>query len=219
MNAREMIRERADVFEVVPVLAKLNDFELEKLTEDFTDEEAIKTGPWIAVHARNQTTLCTLIVGALVLYFQIATRAKHLRFAVKNLMDDIGLGETQIYRCVDAWRGFRQFMDETKTLSQFSSESLKILGAKCSSAEAREKAIELARQGQRITAKRAKQLVTKLGNPLPKSTRRHNWHYQGNAAKVTVSPAEGHSLSDLDAIIQDLQECINKLAAKRYATA
>jgi hypothetical protein len=232
----QLLRSANDYNALLKSLARLNSDELKLAVAELDDQQFVRLGVWTSKTCRAFGVQKTLIVGGLMHLYSTTVDVRGCSELFENLLDDIGVGKTQAYRCRDAWVCFgRSLIEEPAIRDQFVSESLKLLSEPKASDEARTQALERARKGERITIRIAKSILAMSSSresiedlseqgvqakppvnsrPVGSSI----WTFIGHVSKVTVKPASSAARDDKTTLIRDLEGAISALSQEIYAT-
>ena len=205
--------------------------ELQQAAAAVTDEQL----PWVFSYVdktmRSSGVLDTIVCGALLHAMTFVGEAANRQELVGNLYEDLSISRTQGYRCIQVWRQFgAQLMTEPKLKRGFCAESLKILAEDRTPQAARDEALQLSRDGDKITMKVAESLLVKHGavsapvvvtvtepavsSPQPAKKRgrkSHKWLFVGEAVRIEVVPTASGEITDFEPVIRDLQSAIDQL--------
>lgn len=217
----KLVLKNSECSEVVKALAMLSYEELTSIVAGTSDEMIPEIATYIVTKCQSIGVQQVLIFGALLELFASLTESRGNSELMRNMEDDLGVSRSQAYRCRAAWKCFgRKLLSESGTLHQFCRESLKLLAEERSPDSAREEALELARQGDRITIKVAEELRVKHGMTLPApaptttsvvTNKPGRWVFSGSVVRVKLVHNEPGELADVPAVIRDLEAAIEEL--------
>ena len=146
------------------------------------------------------------------------------------MLEDMELGQNQAYRSINSFRCFGKTLLQNEKLRQaFVVESLKLLSEPRVSEEARQAALEMAGNGERITIKKAKALIapTKASNSPSKATKKPRAprkrpslisKFKSLVDKVATEfqkPQPAVPSEDVDVLIDRLEGLLDQLKARR----
>ncbi len=209
--------------EVVHQLALMSPADQKFAAAEIRDEQVAEVATYIVTTLHSVGIQHTLILGAFLNLFFLVVDQDGRRELFDNMLEDLDLSRTQAFRCRAAWNRFgAKFLQESSLHRFFCAESLKILSEEQTPEVAREEAIALARNGQRITIHEAKLLQAKhaLGamenlstltparNIAPRPAR---WRYSGACVHIqliSASPAVPLQIPD---VVSDLEAAIAAL--------
>jgi len=227
----EKIKSNKRLSEVLCALAKTSPQEYAKASQMFDDQEVAQLGDLISTGLITGGVDTTLATGGLLFIYQAVTDCEERRGLPNQLLDDMGVSKTQAYRCVDVWEQFGKLLVENRELKPFFVvEALKILSSADVSQSARDEAIEMARNKQKVRIAVAEMLVTQFEtefiDPTPKKhgerrkTAQQNpqslrgkrsstiWEYAGKAIRFALRPTQSKKNVDHEAIIKDLEAAL-----------
>lgn len=209
--------------EVLNRAAQMSLADQELAAKEVRDEEIADIATYIVTACQTIGVQQTLIFGGLLHLFALVVQPEGRRELFDNMLEDLGVSRTQAFRCRAAWNCFgAEFLQDTSLHRFFCAESLKILSEERTPEEAREAAVELARNGERITMKRARALQKKYGIepvanvPSPARTNSsrsvsRRWQFAGVAVRIQLTPTSSTGLPDAPVMISDLEAAISEL--------
>ena len=209
--------------EVLAKLSPMSAEEQDQAAARVADNEIERIGTFTVTTCLTVGIQHTLIVGAFLKLFLRLVNRDGYRELFTNLLNDLDLCRSQGYRCIAVWECFGgTFLQETALHRYFCVESLKILSEERTPAAAREEAIQLARQHEKITMKRAwalqeKHAPEKISRPpsIPAASRStaatRRWAYAGSVVKIQLTSVGPSGVPDVSAIIADLEAAIAAL--------
>jgi len=210
--------------EILEQAARMSLPDLELAAAQVRDEQVAD----IAKHIRTICTTVgvqhTLIVGGMLHLFSLVVQGPDRNELYDNLLEDLNIRRTQAYRAQAVWRCFgAEFLHDAALHSCFCAESLKVLAEERTPDDARAEAIELARNGEYISAKRAAALQKKhslrpVANVSQRSrhhtrSRSSRWSFAGAFVRIQLIPAKANSVPDVSKMIADLEAAIAELKA------
>jgi len=159
-----------------------------------------------------------LIQGCMLYLFYFAVNRDDRRELFDSLLEQIDCSRTQAYRASAVWICFgKALLEEPDLRKLFIKESLKILSEERTPQAARNDALEMARQGQQVTIKVARQLQQQHGVAVQTSTQAEPvapkpkpWKFSGLTTEIVLKPRECDRI-ELQAAIQDLELVITQL--------
>lgn len=157
----EMIVKGRPLGEIIAAISNCDEREMSEQSTTLKDAELVLIADWSSKVHRKRCVDSTLITGSILLAFSIATATESRKEMFDLLLTDMGMSKSQAYRCINVARCFGStLLGDEKLRQAFVVESLKLLAEPGSSEDARKRAIELARNGERITIKKAKSLIS-----------------------------------------------------------
>lgn len=235
-NPFDLILQGRSHNEVLHAAAAASKFDIDTFAQNVSDDAVGTIGDYASKVCRISGVQSDLILGGLLELFAAASKEETQPEVMGELIEEIQVCRTQAYRCRAVWREFgKVLIGEPKIREKFASESLKLLADGQSSDAARKEAIELARGGQKITIKRAKELRAKHGvkQDKPEADREmlrparskpaagikkllsdkvgDIWTFTGRVVQIILEPTRTASHADRHAVIEDLQAAIDRL--------
>jgi hypothetical protein len=134
---------------------------LQEAGDRLSDQQFECVRNWALHIGTGYGTQMSLVIGGVLCLLQAATSRADRRHHFLVLAEEFGLSETKAYNAVAAFRDFAFLTGEPKVMQQFPMVSLTVLSSRKATDEARAEAIDMARRGQRVTEKVAKELVTR----------------------------------------------------------
>ena len=225
----DLIRSGAHPDDVLKATVMISKFELDNAAANVLDEHVVEIAMYTSTKCRAVGIQETLISGCLLSLFAAAMEAvEGRRELYDNMLEDLGLSRTQSFRCRSAWDHFgAPLLKEPLLRKFFSSESLKVLGEQRTPDAARQGALELARQGTRISIKVAKALQMKHGvkqelgeragsspTTTPKAATKESlsnvWSFSGNVVHVRLEATDVWESAPVSDVIHDLEAAIEE---------
>ncbi len=146
--------------EVMRLTIEVDELKLKALVKNLSDHEVITVSSFIFKEACRQGAGAVLRRG-FIFYTAKLVGEEHgnLEF-LYGLMKEVGISRTPMYREIQVYRRFGDRLLTHPQLAEFFvPEALKILAQDSTPEAAREEAIELAKKGEGIDIRRAKQLI------------------------------------------------------------
>ncbi|MCG6157621.1 hypothetical protein [Rubinisphaera margarita] len=225
INPYAMILSGGSHSEILDRWAELSAADQQQAAAEVRDEQIPDIATYIVDTCQLVGVQKTLIFGGMLHLFATVVQPADRQELFENLLEDLDLSRTQAFRCRAVWERFGlKFSRETSLHRHFCAESLKILAEERTPDDAREEAIMLAQNNERITIKRAKALQKKYGlqpvaNVSPSagaSTPRaasSRWSFAGAFVRIQLIPAKANSVPDVSKMIADLEAAIAELKA------
>lgn len=161
-NPYQHILNNRSVEDVMSSAARTDETELEKFVKSFSSNEVMQIGSWTFANLRKRGVHAILDRGCLLFLYQMATAddSNHERFAA--MIKEMGVSRTQAYREIQVWKRFAKlFVEQPELAHLFVPEALKILSQETTPGSARLEALELAKDGQGIDIREARELLRK----------------------------------------------------------
>ncbi len=239
-NPYDNILQGKSVKDVMLAMAKLSDFELEKLALSVPAERITDLSEAVLSVCQTTDVQSLLILGGHLELYAIASREDTEPSLFIEMYERLGISRSYAYDCRAVWRCFgRALTNEKELAKRFVATSLKILSAKSVSSTARDEAIKLARSGADIGIAQAKEIRKKHaslgGNAELASQAEENESRQGNGViatlagnvakamrvytgrlvNITLKSSATSDVGNLDAVITDLQDAITTLQRRK----
>ncbi|QDT07487.1 hypothetical protein K227x_59140 [Rubripirellula lacrimiformis] len=221
--------------DVLHAAAAASKFEIDTYAGNVSQTSIAAIGDYALKVCRTSGVQAALMNGGMLELFAAVSHEEESPEVYDELVDRIGIGPTQAYRCRAVWREFgKTLIDTPEIRGLFVAEALKILSGRSSSRAARQEAIELARQGTEINIKVANMLQSKHAAPSddaaaevqPQRVARSNgsklkklfdktvgefWTFTGRVVQIVLEPTAQNTRADRHAVIEDLQAAIERL--------
>lgn len=189
--------------------------------------------PWVMSFASKNMEATgvrkALIDGAILYALSLIENSAERRELIDAFLEEQELTKSEAHRSSQSWQVFGPILKAEPTLvKQFSRASLATLAQTQTPTEAREEAMTLARNGERIKKTDAEALQRKHGvasvppalpapeAPSPKPSRKRSskskgWTFSGAAVRIELKPTMGAEVPDLPTVINDLLAVIDQL--------
>lgn len=216
----QLALENCEYPEVLKAMAELSADDLIALAAKTEDEKIPALATYVVTKCNSVGVQQVLIFGGLLDLFAAMTEPRGNSELMRNMEEDLGVSRSQAFRCRAAWRSFgAKLLTEKQTLDQFCRESLKMLAEERTPDAAREEALRLARQGERITIKVAKRLQEKHGmdveitdsTPRVFSDKPAHWLFSGAVVQIKLVHRNTQEQADVSEVIRDLEAAIVEL--------
>lgn len=227
----ELMRSGAHYNDVLKTLAKIGKFDLDNRVAELSDERYVEIATYTSTTCRAIGIQKTLIFGGLMHLFYAASDVDGRRELFDNMLEDLGVSRTQAYRSMAVWCKFgTTLLSEPGISKSFSSESLKILAGEETPDAARNAALEMARNGERVSIKIAVALKEKHSPGTSRNAsadtaassstggrRKSRWRFLGSVVRVVLEPLSPPEATATEAIIRDLEEATDQLRRELVA--
>ncbi|TWU49504.1 hypothetical protein [Rubripirellula reticaptiva] len=228
---------------VLDQLAETSDFDLGTQARSLTDTQFRTVADWIVSEVLDSAKFNAIFTGALFHMFLTATQYGGRGELVAEFETKVKISRSQLYRLKDIHLSFgRLLIKEPGLRHRFPMESFKLLSSSGTEQAARDEATELARKGQAVTIKKAREIIAK--HSLPKDPADHGerpscdvgllanseetlvveapvasgvlWRYCDRLVRVIIEPASKRAV-DLDAMIYALREALRRIEGERIS--
>lgn len=240
-NVIKKVKANAPVLSVLTELTNVTDANIENAPVLVDDTDFNHSAIWISSKLTIGGIESTVATGGLYFIFQRIADTDERRTIEENMVDDLGVSKTQLYRCVDVWKRFGKLLIEEPNLkAYFVVEALKRLSAASVDPMAREAAITMARRREKVRINHADDLIAKFSpdadiptdeavptvdtpadspsQTVKKRSVSSLWKYAGEAINLLLQPAKAKADVDHEAIIRDLEAAL-ALYRKQFAQA
>ena len=172
--------------------------------------------------------------GGVLYSMSVASVTKSKKEIFGLMLEDMELSQSQAYRSIDAFRCFgTPLLSNEKLLKQFVPETVKILSGKGVGDDARQAALKMAGNGERITIKKAKALIAQFETGAKKSAKPTKKprpprkrpslisKFKTLVDKVSTEfqkPQPAVPSEDVDLLIDRLEGLLGQLKARRPST-
>lgn len=228
---------------VLDQLAETSEFDLGTQARSLTDPQFRMVADWIVSEVLDSAKFNAIFTGALFHMFLTATQYGGRGELVAEFEMKVKISRSQLYRLKDIHLAFGCLLIKEPSLRhRFPMESLKLLSSSGTEQAARDEATELARKGETVTIKKAKEFIA--NNSLPKEPAGHEkqpscevgllpspdeteaidtpatpgvlWRYCDRLVRVIIEPASKRTV-DLDAMIYALREALRRIEGERMS--
>ncbi len=216
----KMVLEDYEYPEVLKALAETSTEDLLTLAQKTGESEIPFLATYVVTRCNSVGVQQVLIFGGLLELFAAVSETQGHSELMRNMEEDLGVSRSQAFRCRAAWRSFgSKLLTEKVTLDQFCRESLKMLAEERTPDVARDEALNLARQGERITIKVAKRLQEKHGmeidlnesTPKVATDKPAHWLFSGSVVQIKLVHRDAQQQADVLEVIRDLEAAIDEL--------
>lgn len=226
--------------EFLSAIHETDDAELEKQARSLSGNERQIVCIKVADTIRQRGARSALETAALLFLFE-SSAYENDRGELFEMMElETGIGRTQLYRLIAVHRKFgKMLFAEPQVIGMFVCESLKLLSEATVPDAAREEAMELARQKQRITIAEAQAIrrrhrleanggekdgnQSKASNNLPSKNRqaissRWLWRFESPILSICIGQSKEGKVISADAIVKGLEAALEK-ARKEFLSS
>jgi len=224
-NPFDLILKNRPLNDVLTSATESSKFELESAANQLRSKDVSKIAEYSIKICNTATVHSDLVCGGILELVAIGSCEEKHPEIYDEVVTEIGISRTQSYRCRAVWRSCgKELFENPELIPAFSSESLKLLSEGESTPEARAAAMEMAKNGQAVTIKVAKQLrsehaVKKADEPTKVSKTKSGtvkrgesiWKFTGRVVDIVLTPTRRTNIADVAAVVRDLQAAIDQL--------
>lgn len=224
---------KANLGEYLNAIMSNSEAELIAFAKTLDDHQYVQIAEMSSNSYRGRETQSVLVTGGTLHSMSVASVTKSKKQIFDLMLEDMGMSPSQGYRCMNAFKCFgKTLLTNEKIRQAFVVESLKLLSEPRVSDEARQAALEMAGNGERITIKKAKALIapTKASKGSSKSTKKARpprkrpsliSKFKSLVDKVATEfqkPQPAVPSEDVDLLIDRLEGLLGQLKARRPST-
>lgn len=230
----KLILSGANLGEYLNAVMSHSESDLIGFAQTLNDQQYVEIAEKSSNSYRGRRTRGVLITGGILHSMSVASVTKSKKEIFDLMLEDMELGQNQAYRSINSFRCFGKLLLPNEKLCQaFVVESLKLLSEPRTTDEARQAALEMAGNGERITIKKAKALISqsKTGEKKPSKPAKKPRpprkrpslisKFKSLVDKVASEfqkPQPAVPSEDVDLLIDRLEGLLDQLKARRPST-
>ena len=229
----KLIRSTGNLGDYLNAVMSNSESELIGYAQALTDQQYVEIAEISSNSYRGRKTMAVLIDGGILYSMSVASVTKSKKEIFELMLEDMELSQSQAYRCIDSFRCFgTPLLSNEKLRKQFVPETIKILSGKGVEDHARQAALKMADNGERITIKKAKALIapTKASKSPSASTKKQRpprkrpsliSKFKSLVDKIATEfqkPQPAVPSEDVDLLIDRLEGLLGQLKARRPST-
>ncbi|WP_425395022.1 hypothetical protein [Aeoliella sp.] len=158
----DLIEADTPVKEIILAINSMTKVDLEAAAKNLNDNHVTRLGSWTVKSLRSAGVETRLHQGGLLLFYLLATKQDGRTGLFDNVCQELGIATNQAYdriRVFEYWS--KSLLAEPELMQWFRTVSLRLLAMERVPQSARDEAIEIARSGELVDEKRAKELIGK----------------------------------------------------------
>ena len=229
----KLILSGANLGDYLNAIMSHSESDLAGFAQTLNDQQYVEIAEKSSNSYRGRKTRGVLITGGILHSMSVASVTKSKKEIFDLMLEDMELGPNQAYRSINSFRCFgKPLLPNEKLCQAFVVESLKLLSEPRVTDEARQAALEMAGNGERITIKKAKALIapskasTSSTKPAKKSRPPRKRPSLISKLKTLVDkvttefqkPQPAVPSEDVDLLIDRLEGLLGQLKARRPST-
>ncbi len=158
----ELIEAKVPVRDIVLAINSMNRVELEAAAKNLNDNHVTLLGSWTVKSLRSAGVETRLHQGGLLLFYKLATKQDGRTGMFEKVCEELDIATNRAYdhiKVFECWS--KDLLAEPELMQWFRTVSLRLLAMDRVPQSPRDKAIEIARSGELVDEKRARELIGK----------------------------------------------------------
>jgi len=230
----KLILSGANLGEYLNAIQSNSEAELIDFAKTLNDQQYVEIAEMSSNSYRGRKTMAVLIDGGVLYSLSVASVTKSKKEIFDLLLEDMELSPNQGYRSISSFLCFgKPLLSNEKLRQKFVPESMKLLSGRSVKEAARQAALVMAGNGERITIKKAKAIIAQFDTGAKKSSKPTKKprpprkrpslisKFKSLVDKVSTEfqkPQPAVPSEDVDLLIDRLEGLLGQLKARRPST-